>query len=72
MDEIGAPEAKARLSELLRRVEAGEEIAIDRGGRIVACLVPAGRPGRRPLGIDDRRFEVPADFDAPLEEELFS
>jgi len=25
MDEIGAPEAKARLSELLRRVEAGEE-----------------------------------------------
>jgi len=40
MTEIGAFEAKNRLSELLRRVEAGEEIAITNRGRIVARLMP--------------------------------
>jgi prevent-host-death family protein len=40
MSEIGAFEAKNRLSELLRRAEAGEEIAITNRGKIVARLVP--------------------------------
>lgn len=40
MAEIGAFEAKNRLSELLRRAEAGEEIAISNRGRIVARLLP--------------------------------
>ncbi len=39
MHEIGAFEAKNRLSELLRLAEAGEEIAITNRGRIVARLV---------------------------------
>lgn len=43
MNEIGAFEAKNRLSELLRRAEAGEEIAITNRGRVVARLVPPGR-----------------------------
>jgi len=38
--EVGAFEAKNRLSELLRLAEAGEEIAITNRGRIVARLVP--------------------------------
>ena len=40
MHEVGAFEAKNRLSELLRRAEAGEEIAITNRGRVVARLVP--------------------------------
>lgn len=44
MHEIGAFEAKNRLSELLRRAEAGEEIAITNRGRIVARLVPPAPP----------------------------
>ena len=40
MQQIGAFEAKNRLSELLRLAEAGEEIAITNRGRIVARLVP--------------------------------
>ncbi|HXP05770.1 MAG TPA: type II toxin-antitoxin system prevent-host-death family antitoxin [Stellaceae bacterium] len=40
MQEVGAFEAKNRLSELLRRAEGGEEIAITNRGRIVARLVP--------------------------------
>jgi prevent-host-death family protein len=40
MTQISACEAKNLLSELLRRAESGEEIAITRGGRVVARLVP--------------------------------
>jgi len=38
--EIGAFEAKNRLSELLRAAEAGRSIVITRRGRPVARLVP--------------------------------
>ncbi len=38
--EVGAFEAKNRLSELLRRAESGEEIAITNRGKVVARLVP--------------------------------
>jgi prevent-host-death family protein len=37
---IGAFEAKTRLSELLQRVEAGEQVTITKHGRPVARLVP--------------------------------
>jgi prevent-host-death family protein len=38
--EIGAFEAKNRLSELLRAAEAGRSVVITRRGRAVARLVP--------------------------------
>jgi prevent-host-death family protein len=41
MDEIGAFEAKNKLSALLERVEHGEEILITRRGKPIAKLVPA-------------------------------
>ena len=37
---VGAYEAKTHLSELLERVEAGQEITITRHGASVARLVP--------------------------------
>ena len=40
MHDIATFEAKNRLSELIHRVEAGEEIAITRRGKAVARLVP--------------------------------
>ncbi len=40
-------EAKAHLSELLARVESGEELVITRRGRPVANLTPV-RPVKRP------------------------
>ncbi len=40
MDEVGAFDAKNRLSELLDKVERGEEITITRRGKPVAKLVP--------------------------------
>ncbi len=70
MTTVGVHEAKTHLSRLLRRVAAGEEIVIARSGRPVARLVPAAPPSERRLGRDRGLFELPADFDAPLPEEL--
>lgn len=39
--QIGAFEAKTKLSALLDRVEAGQEVVITRRGKPVARLVPA-------------------------------
>lgn len=70
MTQVGVHRAKTQLSELLRKVAAGEEVIITRGGEPIARLVPAGnRPPRR-LGVDAGAFVVPDDFDAPLPDDL--
>ncbi len=47
MDEVGAFDAKNRLSALLDKVEHGEEIVITRRGRPVAKLVPVAADSDR-------------------------
>jgi prevent-host-death family protein len=42
MTQVGMHEAKTRLSELVERAEAGEDIVIARGGKPVVRLVPVG------------------------------
>ncbi len=56
-------EAKSTLSELLRRVAAGEEVTITRSGEPVAMLVPVPRRADRVLGRDKGLFTIPDDFD---------
>jgi prevent-host-death family protein len=70
MIEVGVHEAKTTLSRLLRLVAAGEEVVIKRGGEPVARLVPYATAARRQIGQDVGRFEVPADFDADLPDEV--
>ncbi|HLC09334.1 MAG: hypothetical protein A3F74_10155 [Betaproteobacteria bacterium RIFCSPLOWO2_12_FULL_62_58] len=41
MESIGIYEAKSKLSKLVERAEAGQEVTITRRGRPVAKLVPA-------------------------------
>ena len=48
--EVTVEEAKAQLPQLLRRVQAGEEVLIRRGSEPVAMLVRA--PGRRQIWAD--------------------
>ena len=66
--EIGAFEAKTRLSELLERVDRGQVYVITKRGRPVAELRPVpGRTGLR-FGTDEGRISISDDFDAPLPE----
>jgi len=40
MERIGLYDAKARLSEIVQRVESGSEVVITRRGKAVARIVP--------------------------------
>lgn len=53
MEKVQLFEAKARLSELVARAEAGQETLITRRGRPVARLVPA-----LPAGANNANAEV--------------
>jgi prevent-host-death family protein len=46
--EIAVSEAKAQLTELLRRAEAGEEVILPRHGRPAGRIVPLARPRLSP------------------------
>jgi prevent-host-death family protein len=61
-------EAKAKLSEYLARVAAGESVVICRHNRPVAELRPvaATRTDPRPFGLAAGTFEVPDSFFEPL------
>ena len=71
MTEVNVHQAKTQLSQLLHRVEAGEEVIIARAGKPIARLVAvqAGSTDR-PLGIDVGIVRVAPDFDAPLPEDV--
>jgi prevent-host-death family protein len=67
MDTVNIHQAKTHLSQLLARVELGEEITIANRGVPVAKLVPitVNKLDRRSsMGIDRGLFQVPADFNA--------
>jgi prevent-host-death family protein len=73
MKTVNTHEAKTHLSKLLKRVAAGEEIVIARGGRPVARLVPYSDEGRaRELGFAGAQIRIADDFDAPLPEEVLA
>jgi prevent-host-death family protein len=65
--------AKTHLSRLVDEAAAGEEIIIARAGKPVARLVPLAVPlaaEKRVLGRLRRTLNIPADFDAPLPDDV--
>ncbi len=65
MAQIGMHEAKTKLSQLVERAEAGEEIVIARHGKPVARLVPVARTNGLAAvrGALRGRIEIADDFD---------
>lgn len=61
-------EAKTRLSELVRMVEAGEKVVLARNGKPVAEIVPAEPPKKRVGGFWKGKVWTSPDFDEPLPE----
>ena len=72
MSSINVHQAKTHLSQLLRRVAAGEEITISNAGKPVARLVPIDGGKKRHLGTDKGAFKVPDDFNDPLPPEVLN
>lgn len=70
--QVNIYEAKTRLSQLVERAEAGEEIIIARGGRPAARLVPfRAQNVSRKAGRLRGRVRIGRDFEAPLPSDLF-
>lgn len=69
--EIGTYEAKAKFSELLRRVQAGETFTITRNGERVADITPSKEEQKLKLKIGCMKEffgEMSSDFNDPLPE----
>jgi prevent-host-death family protein len=67
MTRVNLAEAKARLSELIDRALAGEEIVISRRNVPVIRLVPEpSHDGRSLVGLFRQQVVLGPDFDAPL------
>jgi prevent-host-death family protein len=65
MAQVGMHEAKTKLSQLVERAEAGEEIVIARNGKPVARLVaiPETAPLNSVRGAWRGRVHIAEDFD---------
>jgi len=73
MTQVNVHEAKTHFSKLLRRIEAGEEVIIARGGKPVAKLVPLDdATKRRQFGRDKGKMWIADDFDAPLPDDILA
>ena len=66
---VNVHEAKTNLSQLLKQVEAGEEVIIARNGKPVARLVPAQKRGRPQPDVFKGQIFITDSFFAPLPEE---
>jgi prevent-host-death family protein len=62
---VNMHEAKTRLSELVRLVEAGEQVVLARNGTPVVELVPAAAPEKREGGFLKGKIWISPDFDEP-------
>ena len=66
-------EAKTRLSELVERAAAGEEIVIAKGNTPMARLMPLRVvTGERVPGRWAGKLTIADDFDAPLSDEMLA
>jgi prevent-host-death family protein len=67
--EVNMHKAKSSLSQLVKRVEAGEDVVIARNGKPVARLTRIKAAKRElPWGVFKGKMWMSDDFDAPLED----
>ena len=73
MEKVQLHDAKARLSELVDRAQAGEEVVISRHGKAVAKIVGyAPKRARRLGGLLRGKIKFRKGWDAPLPEDILA
>jgi antitoxin (DNA-binding transcriptional repressor) of toxin-antitoxin stability system len=71
--QINMYEAKTRLSELVQKALAGEEVIIAKGGKPMVTLKPVEAPRRTSSRgiLAGQNIVIPEDFDEPMPDEWF-
>lgn len=57
---------------LLGKIEAGEEIILEKAGKPIARVIPIRKKGKRVLGKEKGKIWMSDDFDAPLPKDVLS
>ena len=66
-------EAKTKLSQLVDKAAAGEDVVVSRNGKPMARITRLEPPRRRVrFGVLKGKIRIARDFDAPLPDELLA
>jgi prevent-host-death family protein len=67
MDSVNIYDAKTRLSQLVDKAAAGEDVIVSRNGKPLVRITALTSGKRRvKFGLLKGKLRIPADFDAPL------
>jgi len=69
--EVSLYEAKAKLSQLVERAVAGEEVVISNAGKPMVKLVRVEQSGQRILGSAAGSIKYAEGWDAPISDEEY-
>lgn len=74
MDAVNIYDAKTRLSQLVDRAAAGEDVVVSRHGKPLVRITQLEAPvkGRVRFGLLKGRVKLAEDFDAPLPPDVLS
>lgn len=71
METVNIHEAKTRLSQLVDKAAAGEDVVVSRNGKPLVRITRLEVPKRRiRFGVLKGKLAVPLDFDAPLPDDV--
>lgn len=71
LETVNIYDAKTRLSQLVDKAAAGEDVVVSRNGKPLVRITRLEGPKQRiKFGVLKGRLKVPADFDAPLPDDV--
>lgn len=71
MDTVNIYDAKTRLSQLVDKAAAGEDVVVSRNGKPLVRITRLERDKRRIVfGLLKGKLRIPNDFDAPLPKDV--
>lgn len=72
METVNIYVAKAKLSQLVDKAASGEDVVVSRNGRPLVRITRLESKQRIRFGVLKGKLDVPADFNAPLPDEILA
>ena len=70
MTALNILEINEQFPQILSKVEAGEEIILEKSGEPIAKIIPLGKKRKRELGRERGKIWMSDDFTGPLPKEI--